>query len=318
MLPHVCTAIIMLGAVDGSHTDPQGHATASAVSVSPSDVKGQQLKEIDARLRASNAPFIGEADVDQLRASLARLPSNAPPMQHVALKNRLAEAYLAAGRIDEAIEQYESSIEVMRNVPNVVIDERFTAVMRRLAVAYLRLGERQNCVAHHNSESCIFPLSAAAVHVEPSGAQRAANLLGHILELYPSDLESAWLLNIVHMQLGDYPRAVPTAFRIPTSALASEHDVHRFVDIAPKLGLNSFKRAGGSLVEDLDNDGYMDVVISSMDTAQCLRYFHNNGDGTFSERTEQAGLSAQTGSLNFTHADYDNDGRQDLFAPRGA
>jgi len=38
-----------------------------------------------------------------------------------------------------------------------------------LALAYLRLGEEQNCIHHHASTSCIVPFSEEAVHHLPEG-----------------------------------------------------------------------------------------------------------------------------------------------------
>jgi hypothetical protein len=48
-----------------------------------------------------------------------------------------------------------------------------------------------------------------------------------------------------------------------------------------------------------------------------MRYFHYNGDGTFSDRSAQAGLSDQLGGLNVVAADYNNDGCIDLLVLRG-
>jgi hypothetical protein len=49
-----------------------------------------------------------------------------------------------------------------------------------------------------------------------------------------------------------------------------------------------------------------------------MHYFHNNGDGTFTDRTEQAGLSGQLGALNLIQTDYNNDGCIDILVLRGA
>ena len=53
--------------------------------------------------------------------------------------------------------------------------------------------------------------------------------------------------------------------------------------------------AGGVIVDDFDNDGLLDVITSSADMCDPLHFFHNNGDGTFSDRTVQAGLSEPVG-----------------------
>jgi hypothetical protein len=60
------------------------------------------------------------------------------------------------------------------------------------------------------------------------------------------------------------------------------------------------------------------MLISHMGITDQLEYFHNDGDGHFSRRTEQAGLKGLVGGLDMFQADYDNDGCIDVFIPRGA
>ena len=71
-------------------------------------------------------------------------------------------------------------------------------------------------------------------------------------------------------------------------------------------------------MEDFDNDHDLDLVVSNMDTAQQIRLFINQGDGTFEDHTEVAGLLGITGGLNLIQADYNNDGFVDFFVLRGA
>jgi len=66
-------------------------------------------------------------------------------------------------------------------------------------------------------------------------------------------------------------------------------------------------------VDDFDGDGLLDVVTSSIGLSDPMRFFHNLGNGRFEERTREVGLEGLTGGLNLVHADYDNDGRPDLF-----
>jgi hypothetical protein len=70
-------------------------------------------------------------------------------------------------------------------------------------------------------------------------------------------------------------------------------------------------------VEDFDGDGFPDLMVSSSGPSDPLRFFRNNGDGSFTERTVEAGLGGLTGGLNLVHADYDNDGRPDVLVLRG-
>jgi hypothetical protein len=75
---------------------------------------------------------------------------------------------------------------------------------------------------------------------------------------------------------------------------------------------------------DFDNDGWMDIYLTNgaklpdlvkADASFHNRLLRNNGDGTFADVTEKAGLSAAGGSFHFGAAagDYDNDGFSDLF-----
>ena len=49
-----------------------------------------------------------------------------------------------------------------------------------------------------------------------------------------------------------------------------------------------------------------------------MRFFQNNADGSFTERTAEAGLKGITGGLNINHVDYNNDGFIDVLIFRGA
>jgi hypothetical protein len=70
-------------------------------------------------------------------------------------------------------------------------------------------------------------------------------------------------------------------------------------------------------MDDFDNDGLLDLVISGSGLDSQLRFFRSKGDGTFTELTEAAGLQGLTGGLNLIQADYDNDGFVDLLVLRG-
>jgi len=80
--------------------------------------------------------------------------------------------------------------------------------------------------------------------------------------------------------------------------------------------------AGGVAIFDYDNDGLLDIfftngaAIPSLEKAQPAywnRLFHNNGDGTFTDVTERAGLQGKGYSMGVAAGDYDNDGFVDLY-----
>jgi FG-GAP-like repeat/ASPIC and UnbV len=127
-----------------------------------------------------------------------------------------------------------------------------------------------------------------------------------------------WLLNLAYMTLGGYPAQVPPKYLIPPSAFESVESVPRFEDVAPAAGIDTFGESAGIIVDDFDNDGLLDVILSDYDQCGSMHFFHNNGDGTFTDRTKEAGLSGQLGGYNMFQADYNNDGCLDILVLRGA
>lgn len=186
------------------------------------------------------------------------------------------------------------------------------------AIAWLRLGEVENCIDHHNSSSCLVPIRDEGVHRLRRGSEKAAELFLKILRKNPEDLVARWLLNLAHQTLGTWPEGVPERFRISPEVFASEAPMPAFRDVAAAAGVAVVASSGGGVMEDFDGDGLLDLMVSSWRLAEPLHYLHNAGDGTFEDRTEEAGLEGMTGGLNLIHADYDNDGDRDVLVLRGA
>jgi len=152
---------------------------------------------------------------------------------------------------------------------------------------------------------------------EKADLDKAAGYFLRYLQRSPDNIGFRWLLNMTYMLSGQYPAAVPKAYLIPEALFESRESVVRFTDVAAAAGLTRHGMAGGLIVDDFDNDGFFDAVISSQDDCTSLRYFHNNGDGTFTDRAAQAGLSNQTGGLNIIQTDFNNDGCKDILILRG-
>ena len=84
-----------------------------------------------------------------------------------------------------------------------------------------------------------------------------------------------------------------------------------FTDVTHKAGFDSVEMYGmGVAVGDYDNDGYDDLFVTAYGQS---RLFHNNGNGTFSDVTQKAGLGGvQEFSTGAAWIDYDKDGRLDI------
>lgn len=180
------------------------------------------------------------------------------------------------GREKEATAVYESLVDKV-NASQMVL------LMRDLAISYLRQGERDNCIAGHSAESCLLPIRGMGVHNNIGGSRSAIEAYTKMLERNPKDLESRWLLNLAYMTLGQYPDKVPAAYLIPGMEGETTVKVKPFTDIAGSVGIDTRNMAGGSIIDDFDNDGYLDLVTSSMDLKESMHFFRNNGDGTFTD-----------------------------------
>jgi hypothetical protein len=229
---------------------------------------------------------------------------------------------LKIGNNDEAVERIAESRAL---VPEIRPEQRgANAALAAYyhGVAYMRQGETRNCVARHTAESCIVPIRGGGIHVNQESARKAIEAFHEVLRLTPprsvEHVATLWLINIAYMTVGEYPDGVPDSAKIPASAFESDIDFPRFVDIAPKMGLNTFDLCGGAIVDDFDGDGFNDIVVSNWDPVGQMRHFRSRGDGSFEERTIESGLEGIVGGLNMEHADYDNDGDLDVLVLRGA
>lgn len=251
-----------------------------------------------------------------LRNSLAIAPPGQP---RVDLQYGIAMHTLLSGLPEEALEEFDRVERLMRE-ENQVLDARtLPTLMTWRALCQLRMGEQENCLYNHNADSCLFPISGGGVHQLQRGSRAAVDTLTALLRQFPGDLRARWLLNIAYMTLGEYPDKVPVRWRIDPARFASEHDVGRFIDVAPNVGLAVNDLAGGVVLEDFDRDGFLDIMASAwgFKPSDQMRVFRNNGDGTFSERTREAGLLGLVSGLNMIHGDYNNDGFADVLVLRG-
>ena len=79
--------------------------------------------------------------------------------------------------------------------------------------------------------------------------------------------------------------------------------------------------SGGVALFDYDNDGYLDIYLVNSLTADMVKsnqrtrsaLYHNNGDGTFKDVTDKAGVGDIGWGMGVAIGDYDNDGFDDIY-----
>lgn len=139
-----------------------------------------------------------------------------------------------------------------------------------------------------------------------------------------------------------YSRSPLIAGAARSSLTPSQVSLPYFSDIAARAGVD-FRHAAsrtsqkylietmgsGVAMLDYDGDGYLDLFLvngarladpmllgrepDKTDSRYWNRLYHNNGDGTFTDVTRKAGLMGTRYGMGVAVADYDNDGRPDLY-----
>jgi len=109
----------------------------------------------------------------------------------------------------------------------------------------------------------------------------------------------------------------------------------KFKEVSKAAGIDRYMNAIKALAFDYDRDGLVDIFFGSyfqpinlfdpatprffpesFETAQNgggVTVFHNNGNGTFTDVTQKAGLTQSGWTLDLGHGDADNDGDDDLY-----
>ncbi len=282
---------------------------------------GEGARRMGQRLRAIFAAYDWKSDPNKpfqrsayLEVALTR---NLSLSDEITVRMELANEQLRAGFSKRAVDTMETLVKHIQPHLGELPRPLQAQIHQLLALCYLRLGEQENCIGQHNALSCNFPLRGGGIHTRTRGAEGAVREYTLALQLNPDSNLCRWLLNLAYMQLGRYPQDVPKKWLAPPELFASEYDIGNFPDVAALAGVDVFERSGGVLVEDFDGDGLLDILLSSSGPLDPMHFFHNNGDGTFTDRTKEAGLADEIGGLNMVLTDYNNDGHPDVLVLRG-
>lgn len=297
--------------------------TASAKPPSPGPAVDAGTLEMAALLKQRAAmadPARMPFPLNDRRAKLFAEQLRAPlrPGPRLELTFAYATELLQAGQNEAALQAVVALEQDIKAASPALWEAQGSVILMLKAMTYLRIAEEQNCHQGNTRDSCLLPIRGEGVHLKREGATRATEVLKDILDRDPHNLEARWLLNVAYMTLGDYPDGVPPSQLIPPAVFESEYPLPRFENVARRAGVDVYGLSGGAVLDDFDGDGRLDLMLSAINFEDPVRFFHNRGDGTFEDRTAQAGLPGITGGLNMVQADYDNDGLVDVVVLRGA
>ena len=237
--------------------------------------------------------------------------------------------------------QFEKVLEIEPNNPEAML---------QLGLAEFRLGEAdkaaerfENIIQNYRRHSGAY-YYLGVYHLRHGNLEAAVTNFKESLRLKPRDPETLWNLWTAYSKLGGYPEELPEEFKIVVSGngrqegrkdgteearkessslpiFQSDADRRKpkaesqFIDVASGLKMDKVDGGRGSAWGDYDNDGDLDIV--AVGTYQPHALYRNNGDGTFTNTAEQAGIADPRGGWGSLFADYDNDGYLDLYITRG-
>jgi hypothetical protein len=298
-----------------STCDPEGIPLLSAVPQTKGTLRMVHI--LDSINRNANPENFLVMNTQRTEVFKKKLTVEKDPAKRIELYFQYCIESLNAGNTDEAINVIRQIMTAMNITP-----ENFTAQYKilfdMLAIAYMRKGELDNCAANHNPQSCIIPIQGNGVHKLTSGSEQAIEVYKKILAKFPDDLQSRYLLNVAYMTLGKYPNEVPKQWLIESGIFTQNNSANIILkDVSAKKNVDMNGISGGCVVEDLDNDGLLDIMATSYGLADQIRYMQQQKDGSFKTATSSAGLTGITGGLNMVHADYNNDGLADIIVLRG-
>ena len=140
-----------------------------------------RLRQIANEVRAQvptnlNTLNMNAASAAYLREQLANAQNH---NRQQALRLELAIQLLRAGQTREAIA--ELHLLQAQDLPPGLR----TRVRDRLGIAYLRLGEQENCLLHHTIASCLLPIQGEGIHTRQEGSQAAIEQYTAVLRQKP-------------------------------------------------------------------------------------------------------------------------------------
>jgi len=269
-----------------------------------------------------NNYFMSPALREEWQESIERLRASGATEKLVPALSRAAEFDLRMGEVRRAIALWTEAVGLVDAHAGALPPRMRPSLDFLLGLAYMRLGETENCCLRWTPESCILPIRGGGIHERREGSEHAFACFERVVRALPErdplHRTAAWMMNIAAMTLGEYPDRVPEPQRIAPEAFAADEPFPHLENVAHRLGIDTFSLSGGAAADDFDGDGDLDLVVSSWDPAAQIRVWKNEGDGTFRDDTERAGVIGITGGLNLVHADYDNDGDLDIYVLRGA
>src|SRR5579872_4886773 len=184
---HFSVAPLLLSVLYGCHSVVRGEvAPAPAVRHGifglPYEAPGLSMPQRLGMIDEGINPF-DVLNENHRKAAMARaeMEIENDPDRREMLRLDYANELLNAGETEEAIRQFTRVENYAKSHHPSEWTQAREAIQLATAVAYLRLGEQENCLLNHTSESCLLPIRGAGIHKLQRGSRGAIKYLTQIL-----------------------------------------------------------------------------------------------------------------------------------------
>jgi hypothetical protein len=130
-----------------------------------------------------------------------------------------------------------------------------------------------------------------------------------------TDYDNDGFLDLYVGRYLDPRESIPTTFYarngLPNQLYHNNGD-GTFTNVTEKSGVGELGLCLGTVWGDYDGDGYPDLYVVNDFGRKTL--YHNNRNGTFTDVTVKSGTLAYGAGMNASMADYDNDGKLDIYS----
>ncbi len=154
---------------------------------------------------------------------------------------------------------------------------------------------------------------AGKVFVDAAGewgfrGRNDGGVYGHSIGSVAADVDGDLRVDVYLSNLA-HPRYLDVS---DTSRLLLQKRAGRFSDASPNSGIGFEETSSDPLLADFDNDGDLDLYVTSVYPGRLSHLYQNRGKAQFDDITAYSGTSVANG-WGAAAADYDNDGYLDLF-----
>ena len=170
--------ILTSGCSDGTDADLESQA-APRVSQSAGHARMVAALAEIARSTPTENPYLGTKNTKELKQRVDALGEGATGPKACVLNVHSGEAYVRQGDLETGIAYLTRAYELIPTA-KLTLNQK-NHIRFKLGVAYLRMGETENCCARNTPDSCILPIRDGGLHTRVEGSTKAIRYFQEVI-----------------------------------------------------------------------------------------------------------------------------------------